>query len=603
MIDFQNEIIEMYVRREGEEEGRENGRGRRFIRWAFDKRLRANQTAAVMSKLRQNIHNAFYMRYNYAYVLVNNETGLRMVFYKQQKGSPWINNFAEAERWLNEQENNRLFLDNIDRPNTKWTFIKFSNIEVKAVINNRPMLGTGPLPDWLRNLAHGRKMVSLDTYGDDMCLWRCVAVYKGARPDRCTQSARQLARGFFKTDIIPRTSLNELDKVEQYLNGGKQLQDWLGIREYVPVRQENGDINWHLSRNSSDKLKNVITIVIYEGHAFLIKDIKKLAKTYVCNDCGGHFTQAFNLQRHERTCRKGETEIICPEEKLAPPLSKYEMTFYDKGPISKIAIEWLEKTAKQLKIHIHHAMCGHGGERHVLGAPVDGFDPNTGTVFQFHDCWWHGCPRCFGDRGRIIRHGKTRDQLYAATIARTEALRKAGHRVIEKWQCQYEKKNEPCPKKQTKSYPYAIFYDFESLHDTKQRKEPTADLTYEAAHVPISVSIGDTLEREPTHICDPDPKQLINRFMQELERRAENIREAVRREIMPKDNYFNSTQRRKLIEWWQQVPVLGFNSGRYDLNLIKKHFAELLADTTKKVFVAKKANTTMFLKTEKILVS
>ena len=472
VIDFQNEIIEMYVRREGEEEGRENGRGRRFIRWAFDKRLRANQTAAVMAKLRQNIHNAFYLRYNYAYVLVNNETGLRMVFYKQQKGSPWINNFAEAERWLNEQENNRLSLDNIDRPNTKWTFIKFSNIEVKAVIDNRPMLGTGPLPDWLRNLARGgHQMVSLDTYGDDMCLWRCVAVYKGARPDRCTQSARQLARGFFKTDIIPRTSLNELDKVEQYLNGGKQFQDWLGIRAYTPVRQENGDINWHLSRNPCDKLKNIITIGIYEGHAFLIKDIKKLAKTYVCNDCGGQFTQAFNLQRHERTCRKGETEIICQEEKIAAPLSKYEMTFYDKGPISKMAIEWLEKTAKQLKIHIHHAMCGHGGERHVLGAPVDGFDPNTGTVFQFHGCWWHGCTRCFGDRGRIIRYGKTRDQLYASTIARTEALRKAGHRVIEKWQCQYEKTNEPCPKKQTKSYTRTRFSTTSSHYTIRHREK------------------------------------------------------------------------------------------------------------------------------------
>ena len=43
MIDFQNEIVEMYVRREDEEEGRENGRGRRFITWVFDKRLRANQ--------------------------------------------------------------------------------------------------------------------------------------------------------------------------------------------------------------------------------------------------------------------------------------------------------------------------------------------------------------------------------------------------------------------------------------------------------------------------------------------------------------------------------------------------------------------------------
>ena len=168
------------------------------------------------------------------------------------------------------------------------------------------------------------------------------------------------------------------------------------------------------------------------------------------------------------------------------------------------------------------------GERHVLGAPVDGFHPNTGTVFQFHGCWWHGCPRCFGDRGRKIRNGKTRDQLYVATIARMEALRKAGHRVIEKWECQYEKTNEPCLTKQTKSYPHAIFYDFESLHDTTQRKEPTADLTYEAAHVPISVSIGDMLEHEPTHFCDPDPKKLINRFMEELERRGKNIRETVK---------------------------------------------------------------------------
>ena len=51
VIDFQNEIIEMYVRREGQEEGVENGRGRRFITWAFTKRLRTNQTAEIMVKL------------------------------------------------------------------------------------------------------------------------------------------------------------------------------------------------------------------------------------------------------------------------------------------------------------------------------------------------------------------------------------------------------------------------------------------------------------------------------------------------------------------------------------------------------------------------
>ena len=141
--------------------------------------------------------------------------GLEWCFINSKKGSPWINNFAEAERWVNEQENKRLNIDNIERPNTKWTFIKFSNIEVKVVLDNQPMLGTGPLPEWLRNLAHGRKMVSLDNFGDNLCLWRCIAVYRGSRPDRCTQLARRLALDFFKSDIVPRTRLGEFDKVEK----------------------------------------------------------------------------------------------------------------------------------------------------------------------------------------------------------------------------------------------------------------------------------------------------------------------------------------------------------------------------------------------------
>ena len=388
VIDFQNEIIEMFVRREGEEEGVENGRGRRFIRWTFTKRLRKNQAVAVMRKLRQNINQAFYIRYNYAYVLVNNETGLRMVFYKQQRGLPWVNNLVEAERWLTEQENNRLNLDNIERPNTKWTFIKFSNIEVKAFLDNQPMLGTGPLPDWLRNLARGgHQMVSLDNFGDNLCLWRCIAVYRGSRPDRCTQLVRQLARGFFGTDIVPRTCLGGLDKVEWYMNEGRPLQEWLGIRAYEPERQENEEIHWHLRRNPSDRLEKIMTIGIHEDHAFLIKDISKLAKTYVCNDCQGRFTKASHLQRHAKTCNQGETKIKCPEQRIKKPTTKYEEAFSTCTQTSPQSHEWLAKEEKRLGFHIHHALCGHGGERCLLGSPVDGFEPSSRTVFEFHGCF------------------------------------------------------------------------------------------------------------------------------------------------------------------------------------------------------------------------
>jgi len=72
----------------------------------------------------------------------------------------------------------------------------------------------------------------------------------------------------------------------------------------------------------------------------------------------------------------------------------------------------------------------------------------------------------------------------------------------------------------------------------------------------------------------------------------------VRAEFAPEDlSPLHGKQRIKLEGWCDEVPVLGFNCGRYDLNLIKEHFAELLADTTDKVQVGKKANKTMFMKT------
>jgi len=42
-------------------------------------------------------------------------------------------------------------------------------------------------------------------------------------------------------------------------------------------------------------------------------------------------------------------------------------------------------------------------------------------------------------------------------------------------------------------------------------------LTIENAHIPISVSVGDTLDRESTHICEKNPAELAHKFMEELE--------------------------------------------------------------------------------------
>lgn len=72
-------------------------------------------------------------------------------------------------------------------------------------------------------------------------------------------------------------------------------------------------------------------------------------------------------------------------------------------------------------VHIHHTMCGHGGEPWITGDPVDGYEPTTKTVFQFHGCHWHGCPTCEGHEKR---------EKYPAPLARDGEIREAGYSLV-----------------------------------------------------------------------------------------------------------------------------------------------------------------------------
>ena len=152
MTDYQNEILDLFD--DAELEGEEK-KGRRFIRWCFSQGLKEVLTTRFITKLQERVTTAFYLRYIYSYKIRHIEDGTIIVYYKNSEGSPWFNRLSEAEAWLTEQEKKRLDPDNIARPSTKWEFVSFFNVDVKVVLDRQPLLGTGPLPDWLRNLAHG----------------------------------------------------------------------------------------------------------------------------------------------------------------------------------------------------------------------------------------------------------------------------------------------------------------------------------------------------------------------------------------------------------------------------------------------------------------
>ena len=118
---------------------------------------------------------------------------------------------------------------------------------------------------------------------------------------------------------------------------------------------------------------------------------------------------------------------------------------------SKAALQWLYFEDQTLGGNrIKHTR--NGGEQvlQVKGGKVsvDGYDAQTKTVYEFHGCEYHGCPKC----KPVRRHEKTWhhpdrtiEAIYQATQRKTELLRAAGYTVKEEWECDFRRLLKHCP--------------------------------------------------------------------------------------------------------------------------------------------------------------
>jgi len=123
---------------------------------------------------------------------------------------------------------------------------------------------------------------------------------------------------------------------------------------------------------------------------------------------------------------------------------------------------------------------------------VDGYEPITKTVFQYHGYKFHGCPvHCKQDNAGV---------LFKKTQQQEQKIMNAGYNLVVVWECQNPLREMTVPEQTTVVYPHAVVYDFEAYLDKTKSYKPTSDLTYENTHVPISVSVGDTMDSQPTHL-------------------------------------------------------------------------------------------------------
>jgi hypothetical protein len=154
------------------------------------------------------------------------------------------------------------------------------------------------------------------------------------------------------------------------------------------------------------------------------------------------------VKGHIKRGRDGEIKTIEPyyrgRAKLGRVHGEIAIGEAKRGPWSRAALSWLASVERKLGRKIRHAK--NGGEYRIPGVGrkllVDGWDPETGTIYEFHGDYWHGNPRRYpADDPHPDVRGKTYGDLYQATLEKEQLLRDLGYELVVMWEMDWNQRS------------------------------------------------------------------------------------------------------------------------------------------------------------------
>ena len=144
--------------------------------------------------------------------------------------------------------------------------------------------------------------------------------------------------------------------------------------------------------------------------------------------------------------------------------------------------------------------------------------------------------------------------VYKMTLCHPRDLWKAGRNILEAWQCETEKIKDKIPFKTYTNLTPMQFCTIWNPSWTAARGRsqwPCSHIrTFTCPFWWASGTLSSVSPREPMHICERDPAELICKFMEELERLGGNIRIKALKEFMPIDFQTLPKKQHMLIEQW-----------------------------------------------------
>ena len=110
-------------------------------------------------------------------------------------------------------------------------------------------------------------------------------------------------------------------------------------------------------------------------------------------------------------------------------------------PYGQMAVQWINCESDRTGCTIRHQ--ANGREKRIGKLLVDSWCAETRTAYQFHGCFWHGCPKCYEQNETNSVNGKTMAALLKNTRCNTAYLR-CHVKVVEMWECEWKEiRKEP----------------------------------------------------------------------------------------------------------------------------------------------------------------
>ncbi|KAL9961202.1 hypothetical protein ACROYT_G030103 [Oculina patagonica] len=576
--------------------------------------LNSSELITHLDEIFEDQSNVFKLNIAFGFILRNNETNELQYYYASRNNnllfeSPFqIATAAELQQV-------RQTLEDIDilefvrqqRPSSKWVVDTVTNITFYITKIRGHPIGCGcDLPGYLRNnpglIALDRHRRTGRPFNDNLCFFRALALHNGCHTKNLERDAHHYYQVYrqAKPDIkkFCGVTFKELSDLEQLFEVN------IFVYSLEPTKldgddDENGEydddddqskseLSAELLYRSFRRYSSTLYLNLYQNHFSYIKDMKKYSKSYSCSRCGKYWKDGFRLNRHEKTC-EAKVRFKFPGGAYKTPPTIFEL---------------LEDEGFTIPQHLKYFPYRATFDFECIFSPTTGLNDTEKltwnakhiplSVSVCSNIPGYDQPKCFvsdGDPKQLVK--EMVDYLVEISQESFCLVREEFSSVFDA----IDQKLEEI--KQLSDQPTSESNIQEGSDDEGEDLMETdvdEDEEIEAETEEDRAFLDDEVEEEQ----GPSFYRALDREREDEdsdEDYVEHKPEVTSTEPTKKKEHPLKKLRDRFVEYLKELPVLGFNSGKYDLNAAKEFLFPVLVQNEQVQFTIKRNHNFMCLKT------